>query len=78
LETETTLKQVELLNELIANKAPLGVLIDPNSETASIETMATPLAGEVRSAYGLCARGKTRRNSRLRSTPSTSNMRPAW
>jgi putative tryptophan/tyrosine transport system substrate-binding protein len=44
LQGETTLKQVELLNELIPGKAPLGILVDPNSETASIEAMTTSLA----------------------------------
>jgi putative ABC transport system substrate-binding protein len=43
LSQETTLKQVELLNELVAGKAPLGVLVDPTSANAPIDSLAPTL-----------------------------------
>jgi putative ABC transport system substrate-binding protein len=44
LETELTLKRVELLNELISGNAPLAILIDPTMELIDIESMTTVLA----------------------------------
>jgi putative tryptophan/tyrosine transport system substrate-binding protein len=43
LEMETTLKRVELLNELVPGKAPLAILIDPTMEIAAIDSLTESL-----------------------------------